>query len=125
MILGKALDWLRAAGKEVRNMRLAPFAVTSAKVWELLRQESNVELGPITRALEKTVALPQTARAVAVAGLCRGCSRSGQWYEPKALGRGSVVSAIDYRENWNYVCARRSQPGSAGLGPAALWRATR
>jgi hypothetical protein len=46
----KALDWLRAAGKEVRNARLAPFAATSAEVWGRLRQESNVELGPITLA---------------------------------------------------------------------------
>jgi recombinational DNA repair ATPase RecF len=48
--LRKAVDWLRATGKEVRNARLAPFARTSAEVWETLRQESNVELGPITLA---------------------------------------------------------------------------
>jgi recombinational DNA repair ATPase RecF len=46
--LKKALDWIRKVGKEVRNERLAPFAETSARVWEMLRQESNVELGPIT-----------------------------------------------------------------------------
>lgn len=46
--LKKAIDWLRRVGKEVRNARLAPFAQTSAQVWEMLRQESNVELGPIT-----------------------------------------------------------------------------
>jgi recombinational DNA repair ATPase RecF len=46
--LKKALDWLRKVGKEIRNERLAPFAETSARVWEMLRQESNVELGPIT-----------------------------------------------------------------------------
>jgi hypothetical protein len=34
----------------VRNARLAPFAQKSAEVWETLRQESNVELGPITLA---------------------------------------------------------------------------
>ena len=34
----------------MRNARLAPFAQTSAEVWETLRQESNVELGPITLA---------------------------------------------------------------------------
>jgi AAA domain len=48
--LRKAIDWLRSTGKEVRNARLAPFARTSAQVWETLRQESNVELGPITLA---------------------------------------------------------------------------
>jgi recombinational DNA repair ATPase RecF len=46
--LKKALDWLRKVGKDVRNARLAPFASTSATVWEMLRQESNVELGPIS-----------------------------------------------------------------------------
>ena len=48
--LNKAIGWLRDIGKEVRNARLAPFARTSAEVWETLRQESNVELGPITLA---------------------------------------------------------------------------
>jgi hypothetical protein len=48
--LNKAIDWLRDVSKEVRNARLAPFARTSAEVWETLRQESNVELGPITLA---------------------------------------------------------------------------
>lgn len=48
--LRRAIDWLRAVSKEVRNARLAPFARTSAQVWETLRQESNVELGPITLA---------------------------------------------------------------------------
>ena len=46
--LKKAIDWLRKAGNEVRNERLAPFADTSAEVWEMLRQESNIALGPIT-----------------------------------------------------------------------------
>jgi recombinational DNA repair ATPase RecF len=48
--LNKAIGWLRDTSKEVRNARLAPFARTSAEVWETLRQESNVELGPITLA---------------------------------------------------------------------------
>ena len=48
--LNKAIDWLRTVGRAVRNARLAPFARTSAEVWETLRQESNVELGPITLA---------------------------------------------------------------------------
>jgi recombinational DNA repair ATPase RecF len=46
--LKKAIDWLRKVSKEVRNARLVPFAQTSAEVWTMLRQESNVELGPIT-----------------------------------------------------------------------------
>lgn len=48
--LNKAIEWLRAVAREVRNERLAPFARTSAEVWETLRQESNVELGPVTLA---------------------------------------------------------------------------
>jgi hypothetical protein len=46
----RAVAWLRETGDQVRNERLAPFAGTSARVWEMLRQESNVELGPITLA---------------------------------------------------------------------------
>ncbi len=46
--LKQALEWLRKVGRQVRNARLAPFAETSAEVWEMLRQESNVELGPIS-----------------------------------------------------------------------------
>jgi predicted ATPase len=46
--LKKAIEWLRKVGNQVRNARLAPFAETSAEVWEMLRQESNVELGPIS-----------------------------------------------------------------------------
>src|SRR5262249_29659173 len=42
-----AITWLRSAGQEIRNARLAPFADLSARVWGELRQESNVELGPI------------------------------------------------------------------------------
>jgi hypothetical protein len=70
--LRKALDWLRAAGKEVRNTRLAPFAATSARVWELLRQESSVELGPITLAgagQQRKVALDVTIDGVPGAAL--------------------------------------------------------
>jgi recombinational DNA repair ATPase RecF len=48
--LRKAIEWLRKIGSQVRNARLAPFAKASAQVWETLRQESNVELGPITLA---------------------------------------------------------------------------
>lgn len=70
--LRKAIDWLRAVGKEVRNARLAPFARTSAEVWETLRQESNVELGPITLAgagPQRRVTLDVTVDGVAGAAL--------------------------------------------------------
>ncbi len=42
-----AITWLKADGQEIRNDRLAPFAHLSAQIWDKLRQESNVELGPI------------------------------------------------------------------------------
>jgi AAA domain len=41
------LAWLRAAGQEIRDARMAPFTTMSAGVWNMLRQESNVDLGPI------------------------------------------------------------------------------
>jgi hypothetical protein len=65
--LRKAIDWLRATGKQVRNARLAPFAATSARVWQTLRQESNAELGPIA------LAGAGTARKVALDGPSTGC----------------------------------------------------
>ncbi len=43
----QALTWLKTNGQEIRNARLAPFAEVSARIWDMLRQESNVELGPI------------------------------------------------------------------------------
>lgn len=45
-----AIAWLKAVGSELRNDRLAPFSEASARVWKRLRQESNVELGPVTLA---------------------------------------------------------------------------
>jgi hypothetical protein len=46
----KAIAWLRDVGGRLRNERLAPFSEMSARVWAMLRQESNVELGPVTLA---------------------------------------------------------------------------
>ena len=43
----KAITWLRAAGQDIRDARMAPFAAKSAEIWSLLRQESNVDLGPV------------------------------------------------------------------------------
>lgn len=43
----QALAWLKADGQDIRNARLEPFARLSGQIWEMLRQESNVELGPI------------------------------------------------------------------------------
>ncbi|MDN5929904.1 MAG: AAA family ATPase [Pseudonocardia sp.] len=45
--LQKAENWLTAAAGELRGERLAPFAEESQKVWQSLRQQSNVDLGPV------------------------------------------------------------------------------
>ena len=39
-----AIELLRKAGQEIREDRMAQATETSAKVWAMLRQESNVEL---------------------------------------------------------------------------------
>jgi recombinational DNA repair ATPase RecF len=70
--LKSALTWLKAAGRDIRNARLAPFAEMSARVWETLRQESNVELGPIRlegSATQRRVSLDVTVDGVKGAAL--------------------------------------------------------
>jgi recombinational DNA repair ATPase RecF len=67
-----ALNWLRTAGQDIRNDRLEPFAAISARVWERLRQESNVELGPIRlagAATQRRVTLDVTVDGVKDAAL--------------------------------------------------------
>ncbi|MET8258185.1 AAA family ATPase [Micromonospora sp. NPDC005205] len=46
--LKAARAWLKDAGTEIRNERVAPFAEHSQEIWAQLRQESNVELGSMT-----------------------------------------------------------------------------
>ncbi len=65
--LRKAIAWLRQIGHDIRNARLAPFAEKSAMVWDLLKQESNVELGPIR--LERTATQRRVAMDVTVDGI--------------------------------------------------------
>jgi hypothetical protein len=48
--LKSARKWLNAAGAEIRNDRLAPFAAHAQRIWQELRQESNVTLGAMTLA---------------------------------------------------------------------------
>lgn len=45
--LQKAEGWLTSTAGELRGERLAPFAEQSQKVWQSLRQQSNVDLGPV------------------------------------------------------------------------------
>ncbi|WP_240970078.1 AAA family ATPase [Actinacidiphila epipremni] len=42
-----AIKWLRAAAGELRQERLRPFADHSQRIWEELRQQSDVELGDV------------------------------------------------------------------------------
>ncbi|MGC4816840.1 AAA family ATPase [Micromonospora sp. DT63] len=46
--LKAARAWLKDAGAQIRNERVAPFAEHSQQIWAQLRQESNVELGAMT-----------------------------------------------------------------------------
>ncbi|MEH0985741.1 AAA family ATPase [Micromonospora sp. CPCC 205556] len=48
--LKAARGWLKETGAEIRDERVAPFAAHSQRIWERLRQESNVELGAMTLA---------------------------------------------------------------------------
>lgn len=43
-------DWLTKAANAMRNDQLRPLAEESAAIWNLLRHESNVTLGPVTLA---------------------------------------------------------------------------
>lgn len=45
--LKAAVAWLAATAAALRDQRLAPFAEASQKVWQQLRQQSNVDLGPV------------------------------------------------------------------------------
>jgi hypothetical protein len=44
-VVRQAIDWLRKAGQEIRDQRMAQLTETSGQVWGMLRLESNVELG--------------------------------------------------------------------------------
>lgn len=45
--LTRALKWLTDTSDSLRDERLAPFADASQRVWQTLRQQSNVDLGPV------------------------------------------------------------------------------
>jgi hypothetical protein len=70
--LKKAIDWLRGATQEIRDERMAPLTQLSAEVWEMLRQESNVELGPVRlvgNSTQRRVSLDVTVDGVQGAAL--------------------------------------------------------
>lgn len=43
-----ALSWLKANDQTLKNERLAPISEHAARIWELLRQESNVEIAGLS-----------------------------------------------------------------------------
>ena len=45
--VSSALTWTKTQAEQLRDERLAPFSEQSARIWAELRQESNVDLGPI------------------------------------------------------------------------------
>jgi recombinational DNA repair ATPase RecF len=68
----QALTWLKANGQDIRDGRLEPFAQLSAQIWDMLRQESNVELGPIRlegSATRRRLSLDATVDGVPCAAL--------------------------------------------------------
>lgn len=74
--VSSALSWIKNESERLRDERLAPFRTQSAEVWADLRQESNVELGPIAfagagrtrRKLDVPVQIDGVAGAVAMLG---------------------------------------------------------
>jgi AAA domain-containing protein len=67
-----AIAWLKDAGQEIRDSRMTQFTAASAQVWEMLRQESNVNLGPIRlvgAATQRRLTLDVTVDGVGSAAL--------------------------------------------------------
>ncbi len=67
-----AINWLRKAGQEIRDDRMDQLTEMSQQVWGMLRQESNIELGPIKLAgtsTQRHVSLDVTVDGVAGAAL--------------------------------------------------------
>ena len=91
----KAIDWLRKAGQEIRDDRMAQLTKTSAEVWGLLRQKSNVELGPIKLAGASTQRHVSVDVAVdGVAGAALGVMSQGELH---ALGLALFLPAPRHR----------------------------
>jgi AAA domain len=68
----KAIDWLRAETQQVRDERMAPLTQMSGRVWSMLRQESNVDLGPVRlvgTSTQRHVSLDVTVDGVASVAL--------------------------------------------------------
>jgi DNA repair exonuclease SbcCD ATPase subunit len=68
--LDKAVRWLTDTAGDLRDQRLAPFAEQSQHVWQTLRQQSNVDLGPVR--LDGTSTRRRVAMDVRVDGVDGG-----------------------------------------------------
>lgn len=68
--LAKAEKWLVKTAEQLRDQRLAPFAEQSQRVWQVLRQQSNVELGPVR--LDGTATRRRVAMDVRIDGVDGG-----------------------------------------------------
>jgi energy-coupling factor transporter ATP-binding protein EcfA2 len=68
--LDKAEKWLSVTAGRLRDQRLAPFAEQSQRVWQALRQQSNVELGPVR--LDGTATRRRVAMDVRIDGVDGG-----------------------------------------------------
>jgi recombinational DNA repair ATPase RecF len=71
-LLKTALAWIKPAIAELRTAQLAPFANQSQRIWEQLRQESNVELAGMTldgSSTRRRVAFPATVDGTATSAM--------------------------------------------------------
>lgn len=71
-IISEAEDWLKKASAEIRDERFSPIADAAMSIWDLLRQNSNVELGRIEltgSGTRRSVSLDVTVDGVAGAAL--------------------------------------------------------
>lgn len=67
-----AADWLKGQADALRNDRLAPVTEQAARIWQLLRQQSSVDLGPVRlegTATQRRVTLDVTVDGVEGAAL--------------------------------------------------------
>ncbi len=65
-VVNAAEKWLKGAADAIRNERLRPLRERAAATWSMLRQQSNVDLGPIT--LEGTATSRRVTLDVTVDG---------------------------------------------------------
>ncbi|MGW5050035.1 AAA family ATPase [Actinokineospora sp. NPDC004072] len=71
-LLSAAEDWLKAMAGRLRDERMRPFAEQTARLWSILRKDSNVEMGGVVLAgahTRRRTDLPATVDGVAAHAL--------------------------------------------------------